>query len=62
MNFTESQTDGILIFLQDHRMPESPSTSSTISAVEEDPNDPEWTVVNDRDVKEDLEYRNRNKR
>lgn len=43
-------------------MPESPSTSSTISAVEEDPNDPEWTVVNVRDVKEDLEYRNRNKR
>ncbi|KAK6635146.1 hypothetical protein RUM44_000395 [Polyplax serrata] len=46
----------------DHRMPESPSTSSTISAVEEDPNDPEWTVVNGRDFKEDLECRPRNKR
>lgn len=43
-------------------MPESPSTSSTISAVEEDPNDPEWTDVNGRDLKEDLECRPRNKR
>lgn len=43
-------------------MPESPSTSSTISAVEEDPNDPEWTVMNGRDIKDEFEYRARSKR